>query len=398
MATATVQEQPTQVMQGILVPASSVNPEAFFAHTRRLRFTMQPRKAYAGLGNSELVTTLQTGIIAQLSVLFVGSLTVTPGTGTVATTAHWPYGLLRGSKFVANGQSNLINAPGHWLKAREMVVRDINDRGVIQRVGGAHPGTAVQQGSLSGNQESWGVGQSVTAIPAGTYDVVLHFVVPVCYDEKTLLGAIFAQTASTELALSLDWAPQSDLFALTGNATVALSGSLAVEGIVYSIPEVGGQIVVPNLSAFHSFIVSRTPGIANGVNEPQLPGQGVGRQLMRCGFRVYNGAAPGTPLALTSNNFGQIGWRYGGNDTPEIWENGKHYAAWMERNFGTDVAAVHGLGVYDWANEFALRDSIDEGLATNLRLLVEIPSGVALSGPPVMEIMQETIFGAAAGA
>lgn len=398
MAQQMVQETPTQVMQGILVPASSVNPEAFFAHTRRLRFAMQPAKAFAGLGGTDLVSTLQTGIIAQLSIKFSGSLVITPGTGTVATTAHYPYNLLRACRFTANGQSNLVNSPGVWLKAREFAVRDLTDRGVIRQVGGASPGTNVQQGTLSLATENWGVGQSVTALTGQTVPVELQWTVPICFDERTLLGAIFAQTASTELALALDWAPVADIFALTGNATVALTGTVAVEGIVYSIPEVGGQIIVPNLSAFHSFIVSRVPNLANGVNEPQLPGQGVGRQLMRLGFRVLNGAAPGVPLAVNDTNFGQLGWRYGGNDTPEVYSGGKHFAEWAERTFGSDLGSIYGMAILDYANEFALRDSIDEGLATNLRGLIEIPNGVSLTGPPVLEIMQETVFGAAVGA
>lgn len=398
-AVAQVQEQPTQVMQGIMVPASSVNPEAFFAHTRRLTFPMVANRAYAGLQSSDQWTATQTGIISTLSLKFSGTLTVAIGTGTVATTALWPYGVIKALRFTANGQSNLINAPGTWLKAREIMSRqEYTDRGIIQRVGGASPGNAVQQGTMSLNNEAWGVGQAVTGIPSGSYPVELHFVVPVAFDERTLVGAVFAQTASTELSINVDWAAPSELFALTGNGSASLAGNVTIEGIVYSIPEVGGQIIVPNLSAFHSLIVSRNASIANGDNELYLPGQGVGRQLMRLAFRTLNGTAPGVPLPLNATNYGQVGWRYSGNNTPEVFTDGRHLAYWNERTFGADLASVFGIGVLDFCNDFALRDSIDEGLATNLRLLYNIGSGVSLTGPPVAEVMQETIFGAAAGA
>lgn len=398
MAQAAVQDAPTQSMQGIMVPASSVNPEAFFAHTRRLTFPMgATNKGFAGLGSSDQAILTQTGIIAQLSLKVSGTLTVTPGTGTAATTAMWPYNLIRNLRLTANGQSNLINCPGLWLKVKEAMRAQLSDRGVAQFVGGASPGTARTQGTLSLNNEAWGVGSNVSGIPAGSYPFELHFVVPVCFDERTLLGAIFAQTASTELTMFIDWAMPSDLFMLAGGATAAVTASYTVEGIVYSIPEVGGQIIVPNLSAFHSLIVSRVSGIANGDNEPMLSGQGVGRQLMRLGFRVLNGGAPGAPLPLNQNNFGPIGWRYGGNDTPEVFTDGRHLAYWNERTFGVDFASLWGIGILDFAQEFALRDSIDEGLATNLRTLFNIPNGVALTGPPVAEVMQETMFGAAAG-
>lgn len=382
-----------------MVPASSVNPDAFFAHTRRLVFPMVANRSYAGLGSSDTFVVTQTGIVAQLSLKFTGSLVITPGTGSVASTAQWPYNLVRGCRMTANGQSNLVNANGLWLKAREMMARgNLTDRGVIQAIGGASPGTSRQQGTLSLSSESWGVGQNVTGLAGGTYPVELHFVVPIAFDERTLIGAIFAQTASTELSVNIDWANVADLFTLAGNATVALTGAVTMEGVVYSIPEVGGQIIVPDLSAFHSYIVSRLSTVANGDNEQSLPGQGVGRQLMRLGFRTLNGTAPGSPLPVNATNFGQIGWRYGGNNTPEVFTDGRHLAYWMERTFGVDMCSLQGIGVLDFCNDFVLRDSIDEGLATNLRLLVNIANGVSLTGPPVMEVMQETLFGAAAGA
>jgi hypothetical protein len=386
-------------MQGIMVPASSVNPDAFFAHTRRLIFPMVANRAYAGLGSSDTFIVTQTGIVAQLSLKFSGSLTVTPGSGTVASTSLWPYNLIRNCRMTANGQSNLVNAPGTWLKAREFMARgNLTDRGIAQAIGGASPGTARTQGTLSLNSESWGVGSNVTGLGAQTVPVELHFVVPVCFDERTLIGAIFAQTASTELSVNVDYANVADLFTLTGNGAVALTGSVTMEGVVYSIPEVGGQVIVPDLSAFHSYIVSRVSTVANGDNEQSLPGQGVGRQLMRLGFRTLNGAVPGTPLPVNATNYGQVGWRYGGNNTPEVFTDGKHLAYWQERTFGVDMASLYGIGVLDYCNDFVLRDSIDEGLATNLRLLVNIANGVSLTGPPVMEVMQETLFGAAAGA
>lgn len=397
--TVQVTEQPTQVMQGIMVPASSVNPDAFFAHTRRLTFPMVANRAIAGLGSSDLWVATQTGIIAQLSVKLSASLVVAIGAGTVATTSKWPYDLIRALRFTANGQSNLINSPGVWLKAREYLARPmLTDKGIAAGIGGASPGTSQTSGTLRMGSESWGVGQNVTAIASATYSVELQWTVPVCFDERTLVGAIFAQTASTELSINVDWAPATDLFVLTSNAAATLTPAAAtVEGIVYSIPEVGGQIIVPNLSAFHSWIVSRTPAIANGDNEIPLPGQGVGRQLMRVGFKTQNGAFPGTPLPMNATNYGQVGWRYGGNDTPEVFTDGRHLAQWNERTFGVDQGSLQGIGWLDFCSDFALRDSIDEGLATNLRLLVNIPAGVVLT-TPAMEFCQETLFGAAAGA
>lgn len=388
---------PTQVMQGIEVPASSVDPQAFFRLTRRLTIT-QRTFAYAGLGLTDNVPILQTGIVSGLSVKFTGSLTVTPGTGSVASTARWPYDLIRAARFSANGQSNLINVSGQKLKARDIMARGyLSDRGVSNNVGGAFPGTVRNGGTLALANEGWGVGSNVTGIGAGTYGVDLDWYVPVAFDNLNLLGAIFAQTSSTDLNLAIDWAPVTDLFTLAGNATVTLTGTVVVAATLYSIP-LGpqGQVIVPDLSAFHSLIQVRNNQVSNGLNEVRLSGQGVGRQLLRMFWQVYSGATP-VPLPLNAVNVGQIGWRFGGNDTPEIVTDGKHLAYMNERLFNNDLASLAGYAVIDFASENAFRDSVDEGTATELRILHEIPSAVVLTSP-FMEYVQETVFAGASAA
>jgi hypothetical protein len=389
---------PTQVMQGIEVPASSIDPASFFRLTRRLTVT-QKTFTYAGFGLTDNVPILQTGIVSGLQINATGSLVIALPTGTAATTAKWPYDLIRAARFSANGQSNLINVGGTDLKAREVMARgDLTDRGVVQAIGGASPGTAVQQGTLSLSAESWGVGQNVSAIAAGTYGVDLEWYVPVAYDDLNLMGAIFAQTSSTDLNLAIDWANIADLFTLTGTATATLSLTVVVSATLYTIPVTpnGSDVIVPDLSVFHSLIKTRyaTPG--NGVNEIRLSGQGVGRQLLRAYFRTFNGAGGASaPLSVNATNYGQLGWRYGGNDTPEVWHSGKALAYRNEKTFCTDLARFQGYAVLDFCNENAFRDSIDEGTATELRLLVEIPNGVALVSP-YFEYVQETLSAGAA--
>lgn len=382
---------PQANLQGIYVPSTSVNPEEFFAKTRRLTVPAK-QVAFSGFGLTENISMLQVGVLAGISLKFSGSLVIALPTGTAASTSRWPYDLLRAVRFTANGQSNLINCHGWALKARDIMGRgDLNDRGVSRGVGGASPGTATTQGTLSLNNENWGVGQNVTAIAANTYAVELHWYVPIAMDQLNLLGAVFAQTSSTDLALALDYANQADLFTLTGTATATLTGTFVVEPQIFSIPLGNdGEVVVPDLSVFHSLIEARGTGIANGDNEIRLTGQGVGRQLMRVFWRTWNGATP-APLAMNATNYGQVAWRYGTNDTPETVSDGRHLAYLNERLFGNDFGSVYGIGIWDFASEHAFRDSVDEGAATELRLLLNIPIGVTLVAPSV-EYVQETVF------
>lgn len=384
---------PTQVMQGIVVPASSVDPQEFFKRTRRLTFPFVNGKSFAGLGSTDTFSLLQTGIIAGIVVRLVGSITTVHGTGLVGTTGRWPYDLVKKIRLAANGQSNLINTSGWKLRARDMMsVENMTDHGVAQSISGA----TVNTGSLALASESWGVGQLATSIADATYNFDLQIYVPVAWDRKNLVGAIFAQTASTDLTLQIDWANSSDLFTLTGTATAAVSCNLQCEAVAFSIPESNGQIVIPDLSVFHGLIENRVQVGGTGDLETKLVGQGVGRQLMRMYWQTWNGAVQ-APLQLTDANYGQVLWRFGGNDTPETVPTARGLREQVERLFGSDLGGPQGFGVWDFAAESAFRDSIDEGAATELRFLVNIASGVSLNNCS-LEYVQETLFSGATGA
>lgn len=384
---------PMQVMQGIEVPASSINPAEFFRLTRRLTLLEKNLPAFAGLGSTDNIPILQTGVLSGIMIQFSGQLVITTPTGAAATTGRWPYDLPRAVRFTANGQSNLINCHGGFLKAREIMQRgDLNDRGVVRGIGGASPGTQVNQGTMSLNSEAWGVGQSVTAIPAGTYPVELEWYIPVAFDDLTLQGAIFAQTSATDLFAAIDWAPASDLFVLTGTATATLTGGVNAFARLYTIPQAPtGDIIVPDLSVFHSIIESRVPVIANGDNEIRLAGQGVGKQLLRVLGRTWNnGTTSPVALPVNSASYGQMLWRFGGNDTPEVYTNGSAMDHTVEKLFNSDLGASQGIWCHDFCSENAFRDSVDEGTATELRWLTNIPNGVTLTNA-FAEYVQETV-------
>jgi hypothetical protein len=380
---------PAQIMQGIEVPAANIDPALFMRLTRRMTF-LQKTATFAGLGLTDNIKILQSGILSGLKVRFNGSLVVTPGTGSVASTARWPYDLMRAGRFSANGQSNLLNCSGAKYKAREIMARgDLTDRGVSRGIGGASPGTATTQGTLSLNSELWGIGQNVTAIASGTYAVDLEWYLPVAFDDKSLVGAIFAQTSATDLNLAIDWAPQSDLFVLTGNATVALTGTYTITGRLYTIPQgKHGEIIVPDLSTFHSMTQTRDINISNSVNELRLAGQGVGKQLLRIYGQLWNGSTP-APVPINDTNFGQFGWRFGGNDTPELYQNGRDMATDVEKVYDCDMGSTQGIWALDFSSENAFRDSVDEGTATELRIVVECKAALSLTSP-AMEYVQET--------
>jgi hypothetical protein len=387
MATTTVERSaPQRYMQGIAVPAEAVRPQEFMARTRR-HIQIERQATYNGQPQ-ETFELRKSDILSKIKVRAFGQIVVTPGTGTVASTARWPYDFIS-VRFTANGASNIINVSGAKLKMRELMkTSDLTDRGVVQTIGGV----ARNQGTMARASESWGVGSATSTIAGGTYDFELEWEVPVAEDEHDLAGAIFLQTSTSDLTLTVDFLPVSQLFVAAGNATVALSGTVQVISTKFSIPVGGdGQIVVPDLGVFHSLIQSRVAnGIQQGENEHRLVGQGAGKSLLRVYGQIWNGATP-APLALNRANFGKLMWRYANNETPDEFIDGQHMRLDMEQRYNADMGGFWGVFAHDFAHENAFRDVVDMGTTAELRLVTTINNGVTLASP-ALEYVTETVF------
>lgn len=389
------------LIQGVQSPNYVVNPQAFYAATRRLRFPMRPGVAISGLGATDSVQLRQTGIIAALELRVYGTLIFGGTIGTTTMSYEWPYNLIQSIKLSANGQSNLISTRGLTLKALEFTTNaKLDDSGIEQLFGGA----TVNTGTLASPLDNWGTGATdnlgpgtnVTTAEAKTVD--LTFLVPVAADPVSLIGSVFAQSAATNLTLEITWASQSQILsALGGAATFSASLNWSVIGVAYSIPNVAGNFVVPDLSMFHQVAEARFGGISQGQNEILLPGTGVGRRLMRTFANVYSGTAPAqVPLALNATNYnGQLGWAYGGSDTPESYLTGQDARAAGYRVAGVDLGGRWGLFLNDFASQFALRDLVDEAATADLRLFFTLASAPT---DGYAQVAQETLFAAPVGA
>lgn len=384
------------LIQGVTAPNIVVNPDAFYAATRRMKFTMRSMTDIAGLGSTDSVQLRQSGIVAGLFVRVKGTITFGGTIGTTTMSYEWPFNVAQEFRLSANGQSNLLKCRGLTLRAHEFITNPkISDEGLSKTFGG----TVYTSGTLAMSCDDWGTsgvnvlapGSNVAAI--GTYTVDLVYFLPVAADQVSLIGAVFAQSQATNLALEAQWATQNQIVsALGGAATFASDLQWQVLGLVYSIPNVGGQFVVPDLSVFHQIAEASTGGLSAGGNEYNLPGTGVGRQLMRVLFNTYSSS---TPLALTDTNYSATGWAYGGSDTPEQYPNGGDLRADNLRTSGVDLGQLWGLGLFDFASMFALRDVVDEATTSDLRIT---PGLVAAPTNGKLYVAQETLFAAPVGA
>jgi hypothetical protein len=382
------QPQIVNSMQGIAIPNAVVDPKAFMSLTKR-HISIEKTFAYTGQ-TTEPVELKKADILSSIKVRFTGNLNVAGA--VVNTTARWPYDLIT-AKFTANGASSLINCSGLKLKLRDIQKNsDLTDRGVSNSIGGV----ARTQGTLSRAWESWGVGSQATGVAIGNYGVELEWDIPIAEDEVNLLGAIFLQTSTADLTLTLDLLPIASLF--TGAGVPTLTGTFQVITTKYAVPTANGNIIVPDLSMFHSIIQSSTPSIQNGPNEVKLTGQGGGKLLLRAAYQLWNGAGTAAvPVAMTTANFGPQAYRYGNAEQPDEFFDGNHMRADQERRYNCDVGGLWGFGCHDFAHENTFRDALDMGTAAELRFATYVQNALTLASPR-FEYFVESVFTAGTGA
>ena len=370
-------------LQGIIVPQAAVDPEAFFRLTRRQRIQIKSNITWQGHGAREIVDLPAVGIVSALVVTVKGTITI--ATAAATPSYRWPYDLIKQITLSANGQSNLISVSGAKLKVREMMKDNhFTDRGVANNIGG----TSRTQGTLALAAESWGMSPG-NSTSTGTYTFELSFEVPVSFDQQYLTGAIFAQTSSTQLQMQIEWNTVAALVSTNpGNVTFS-AVTYTVEGEIFPVPYDNGVAIVPDLSTFHFLTQVTDTKLAVGENEYRIMGQGIGKQLMRLYFQVWNNGINGQPLALSTANFPSVGWRFGGSEMPEKYLGGGLLLAENERNYNCPIGQWWGFASLDWAVANAFRDSIDEGLASELRFFFELASGTTVSAPGVEYVREE---------
>jgi hypothetical protein len=353
-------------MQGVAIPAAIINKDLFMARTRR--HTQQERKIAFTLGQStqDVVALRRSDILSEITLHISGNLTITPGTGSVASTSEWPYNLIKSVKLNANGASALISARGWTLRARELAKDEgLTDRGISQTIGG----TPRTNGTLSLASESWGVGSATPTLGAQTNTPVDFIItIPVAEDQFDLTGSLFLAQTSSELSLEINWANLADLFTLAGNGTAAFTGNVSINTTKFDVPTQDGAIVIPDLSMFHSLVETNTVALAAGDNEAVIVGQGRGKYVLRVIYQHYSN---GAPLPMTAANFGLQAWRYGTSETPDQWIDGTKLRYAMERAYNADLGGLLGFGVHEFAKA-GFRDLVDMGTTSDLRLVSNV--------------------------
>jgi hypothetical protein len=358
----------TPTLQSIPTSPFRINPAEFFAKTDKEVFTPKTM-THPAQSQSWTTALLQAGIIGRLEIKFVGTLVVT--TAAVTTSSSWPYNLMNNFTLSANGQNLLWNCSGIDLTA----LRHIRFPSYSELVDN-FPGTV-------------GGGDSVAT---GTYNVELTYEVPLSMDDATLIGALYAQSGTTNLQLTGTIAGNSELFSANPN-NAAITGTWYIQETIFSIPQdtQNGELIIPDLTKLHGFTAVET-GYSNtgSVRTPLVKQSGNLERLLVSVTRSTGNRLSAMPNASSSNKIDSIQLEYGGNKRPYDISPASYLLNLNNQHYG--APAPYDRLVLDFVRENPLRDAILLAGVTELAIVPKVNSGVTIGNGANVRSVQETLY------
>jgi hypothetical protein len=323
-------------------------------------------KAVPAFGASDGFDLPGRGLLSEIEMIFTGTLTVTPGTGTVTPTDLWPYGLLSNIKFSVNG-SNLLNANGMSYDYRRQVV-------------------------------SRKAPDSMTAAPTanGANAVEIHWVIPVADNMVNLWGAILTQSDDLYARIDYTVAPApgaaaiQGLFVLTGNATVTLTGNIQLTYYAYDVPIVpiqgqGEKGVLPDTDVLHRFSEYSVAVVSNGDTEIKL--QQTAGEVERIFLFLDNVGSLMDPASWASVRF-----QFAETEEPTTWLS--HQL--LSRNARNYLGRITPkCAVVDFAFWNQQRDAVYPKGVANPKVIVNLPNSVTPNAGARLYAVQESLVGGA---
>jgi hypothetical protein len=347
--------------------AYEINPDAFFDLTERNEMPLNQIPSVNAFGTAYQARINNVGLISALILDVTGTINCTPGTGTLTATAKWPWNLIKKVIVSANGQNELFSIEGLDLRARWLrVYRNSTD----------------STSSFS------------NTIMGGNNPVQLEYVIPLAHDESTLIGAIYAQSDETYLALEITTGDASMLITTTGNATVnTIALTVTPHLVFYEIPRITVQnqsvIVLPDLSELHGMNMIDNPFANTGdVATRLLRSAG---QLLCVYARLDNGYADLGPWS-TAPVLDEIRWEYAGNQRPRRYNPFRVLRFKMNGDYNGDINPGQQYVLLDFEVDNPRRDVVYPKGVIDLQVVFTVHSGTSLSNAKV-HLFAETLYG-----
>lgn len=309
----------------------------------------------SGYGSAWETKLKQRGIYKKLLVRVDATFTTTKGTGAVVVRDIFPHGIMRSLK--VNGNGVAIHDMNGWLAHVHISRRHKNP-------------------DLSGSQ-TLDITAGETVGTDGTYDASFTYEIPLCYDYKSGVGSVFAESDASEFILSGQVATMAELFALTGTATVAFGGITIKPTLCFwEVPRdsVNGidTVYTPDLSRIFQ-LQMRQPDIqATGEFEKQVVNSN--GNLMALSVALRNNSAN---VNVGAGGLDWLGWNYGVNLTPRKFNPVDHLLHENARNYN-GVLPYNAVAL-DFDTENPYRDATRPRSVTELSVTGSIPSSTTLT-------------------
>ena len=352
------------------LPANNfvVDPAAFMAMTSKQVYTTRAQAA-PGAGSFFTAQLPQVGVLSKARVIFAGNITVAVGGATAND--EWPHNLLSKMVLGVNGQNDLFSLSGVDLHALRFVrfpaFEDQSDY---------YPGTA---GGSS-------------AIAAGSYGLYLTWEVPICVDETTLVGSLYAQSAATQIAVEATQATADQLFSVNPS-NVTITGTFFIQTTHFEIPyNAESQLVIPDLSKLHGVTGLDYPLQQTGESRFALirnAGQ-LHRLFLSSRSSLTNRLTPLSSAAAT-RKIDRVRLEYGGNKVPMDYNPGSSLIAENNQFYGAPVP--YDRWVFDFVRENPIRDVVLLQGLTEFAVVPTVNAGVTITaGEAKTRVVQETLF------
>lgn len=300
------------------------------------------------------------GLLAEIEIVFTGTLTVTIGTGGVTATDYWPYGLLDNIRFSVNG-SNLLNANGMSYDFRRQVI----SRKAVDAM-------------------------TVSPSAAGPNTVEIHWVLPVADNMMNLWGAILTQSDDLYARLDYTVASNAKLFTMTGTATAAITGNIQLTYYAYDVPIVpiqgqGERGVLPDTDVLHRFSEFSVPVVSNGDTELRL--QQTAGEVERIYLFLDNVGS-----LMDPSTWNTIRFQFAETEEPTTW-GAKQLLSRNARNYLNRITPK--CAVIDFAYWNQRRDALYPKGVANPKVIVNIPSTITPNAGARLYGVQESLVGGA---
>lgn len=307
-------------------------------------------------GNRSSIDLPQTGLLANLLIRVNGTLTVTNGTGSStynAANLGKAWALIDRVHLTANSGTEIVNVTGIGLGIRNAMEMSYSDLAASAIPSAVTNNPVYQFGTSNG---------------ANTVNFTLK--VPVTINDRDPIGLILLQNRETLLTLALDWANPTNLFTLTGNASVSFSGQAYVTMEYFSVPLSDKDY--PDLSVAHTLLEDQIAVAGTGDVLYTIPRGNIYQRIIH--RVVLNGAAAG----FTDVN--QLTLQYNQSEQP-VKMYGYDFLQIQRDRYDRDLP--QGVYVYDFAYQGqpmygGTRDLVNSRAITDFLSIVNIASGATL--------------------